>query len=194
MAEKRSRRKSHSQVHRSHYWHHCSRDEALPTASARKASSREPGGNCLHEAGADLVLNGHDHLYARYAPIKPYFDATMKLLLSRRHRYLARDFRSEKGHPGILSWAPGGGETLDAGVVLAPASKTDYDGAFNQAVSPGRNGELHWGVMALTLDPNGYQWDYESALEAPVAPSGTPVSYSDKGSALCHGGPWGNNY
>ena len=39
--------------------------------------------------------------------------------------------------------------------------------------------------MALTLDPNGYKWDFESALELPGAPAGT---YSDKGSGACHGG------
>ena len=32
--------------------------------------------------------------------------------------------------------------------------------------------------MALTLDRDGYKWDFESALELPGAPAGT---YSDKG-------------
>jgi hypothetical protein len=42
--------------------------------------------------------------------------------------------------------------------------------------------------MKLTLGPGGYRWDYESALESPTAPAGTPASYSDAGSARCHGG------
>jgi hypothetical protein len=27
----------------------------------------------------------------------------------------------------------------------------------------------YWGVMALTLNPNGYAWDFESALAGPTA-------------------------
>ena len=38
--------------------------------------------------------------------------------------------------------------------------------------------------MALTLDPNGYKWDFESALELPGAPAGP---FSDKGVGTCHG-------
>jgi hypothetical protein len=41
--------------------------------------------------------------------------------------------------------------------------------------------------MALTLNQNGYAWDFESALEAPVAPAGTPTTYSDNGVGTCHG-------
>ena len=52
--------------------------------------------------------------------------------------------------------------------------------------------------MALTLDPNGYKWDFESALEAPVAPAGSPATFSDTGVGICHGpangrGDNGNN-
>jgi hypothetical protein len=50
--------------------------------------------------------------------------------------------------------------------------------------------------MALTLDPSGYKWDFESALAAPTAAINGPTfpapaasgGYSDKGSASCHGG------
>ena len=40
--------------------------------------------------------------------------------------------------------------------------------------------------------PGSYDWDYESALINPSAPAGTPSSYSDSGSAQCHGGQDGN--
>jgi len=78
-----------------------------------------------------------------------------------------------------------GGETLDTVV----ASTTGDAGAqFNAANLEASTGD-YWGVMALTLDPNGYKWDFESALELPGAPAGT---YSDKGVGTCHGGPsWG---
>jgi hypothetical protein len=54
----------------------------------------------------------------------------------------------------------------------------------------------YWGVMALTLNPTGYSWDFESALAGPTAlfagngptvPAPTATGYSDQGSATCHG-------
>jgi len=142
----------------------------------------------LYDAGADLVVNGHDHLYARYAPIRPYFDAADTSVAGVTGTWLG----TSDPKRGIREFIVGtGGETLDT-LVTAPASSTDWDGTFNQKFLQKGTGN-YWGVMALTLDPNGYQWDYESALEAPVAPAGTPATFSDKGSAACHGGPFGNN-
>ncbi|HTW23640.1 MAG TPA: metallophosphoesterase [Candidatus Baltobacteraceae bacterium] len=141
----------------------------------------------LYDAGADLVLNGHDHLYARYAPIKPYFAPGDTSVTGVTGTWLG----TADPRRGIREFIVGtGGETLDT-LVTAPTSSTDYDGTFNQQFLQAGTGN-YWGVMALTLDPDGYQWDYESALEAPVAPAGTPATFSDKGSAACHGGPFGN--
>ena len=49
--------------------------------------------------------------------------------------------------------------------------------------------------MALTLDPNGYKWDFESALAGPTTLGNGPTlpaptangGYSDKGFGTCHG-------
>ena len=51
------------------YWHQ-------PTFSAADSLTEEgitsgTWWQLLYDAGADLVLNGHDHLYARYAPVRP---------------------------------------------------------------------------------------------------------------------------
>jgi hypothetical protein len=41
--------------------------------------------------------------------------------------------------------------------------------------------------MGLTLNQNGYAWDFESALKDPAQTTG-PASYSDQGSVgSCHG-------
>ncbi|MFY9856266.1 MAG: hypothetical protein WAK26_20545, partial [Terracidiphilus sp.] len=53
----------------------------------------------------------------------------------------------------------------------------------------------YWGVMGLTLNQNGYAWDFESALAGPTALSNGPTlpapnangGYSDKGVGTCHG-------
>ena len=41
--------------------------------------------------------------------------------------------------------------------------------------------------MALTLNHNGYAWDFESALKSPLADAGAPANFSDKGVGKCHG-------
>jgi hypothetical protein len=43
--------------------------------------------------------------------------------------------------------------------------------------------------MGLTLNQNGYAWDFESALKDPAQPTG-PATHSDKGVGACHGSRW----
>jgi hypothetical protein len=128
----------------------------------------------LYEYRADLVLNGHDHLYGRYRPLDP------------------------SGHSdperGIREFVVGtGGETLDPVVTTTVASGSgetnmeDPSGNvnFNAENLEAGTGEF-WGVMALTLNENGYAWDFESALKDPAQTTG-PDSFSDKGVGTCHG-------
>jgi acid phosphatase type 7 len=128
----------------------------------------------LYQYGADLVLNGHDHLYARYRPLDP-----------------SGNYDPQKG---IREFIVGtGGETLDTVVYTTTLPSTDGADAadlsgqanFNAQNIEAATGEF-WGVMGLTLNPNGYAWDFESALKDPAQTSG-PASYSDKGVGTCHG-------
>jgi len=157
------------------YWHQ-------PTFSAadsitQEGTTAQAFWQLLYEHKADLVLNGHDHLYARYRP------------LDYSGNYDPKN--------GIREFIVGtGGETLDTVVTTTvtaseattanpatnmedPEGRTNFN-AMNVEAATGN----FWGVMALTLDPNGYKWDFESALELPGAPAGT---YSDKGAGTCHG-------
>ena len=130
----------------------------------------------LYEHNADLVLNGHDHLYARYRPLDP-----------------SGNYDPSRG---IREFIVGtGGETLDPVVTTTATSGRDEilpaTRTFNAENLEAATGD-YWGVMALTLDPNGYKWDFESALEGPVnngqLPSASPTgTYSDKGVGFCHG-------
>jgi acid phosphatase type 7 len=151
------------------YWHQ-------PTFSANNGISLEgitaqAFWQLLYQYGADLVLNGHDHLYARYRPLDP----------------------NENYDPvkGIREFIVGtGGETLDTVELTGTSSDPDGNEDFNQENLEASTGEF-WGVMGLTLLPNGYAWDYESALKDPAQTTG-PASFSDKGFGSCHGGPsWG---
>jgi hypothetical protein len=173
------------------YWHQ-------PTFSATNSITQEGETaqafwELLYRFGADIVLNGHDHLYARYQPLDP------------------------TGKPdarrGIREFIVGsGGETLDP-IALTPvtaAQATSTNVATNQEDPSGNvnfnalnlqayTGD-YWGVMALTLNPSGYAWDFESALAGPVAATNGPTFpapnasgvYSDKGSASCHAGTSSN--
>lgn len=145
------------------YWHQ-------PTFSATGEPSAEGTAagawwKLLYRSGADLVLNGHEHVYARFAPQDPNGAADA------RH--------------GITEFIIGtGGEDLDT---LA----RNADGSF-AAANMITGQDQGYGAMKLTLNPNGYSWDYRPVLAAPGAPN-TALDYQDTGSARCHGsGPRGH--
>jgi acid phosphatase type 7 len=146
------------------YWHQ-------PLFSAANSLSEEGTTSqafwqLLYEHHADLVLNGHDHLYARYSPL------------------------DSSGNPdpmrGIREFIAGtGGETLDMVATTGTTSNPGGDNNFNKNNLEASTGN-YWGVMGLTLDEHGYKWDFEPALALPGAPAGP---YSDKGVGFCHGSP-----
>ncbi len=142
------------------YWHQ-------PTFSATGEPSTEGTAadtwwKLLYHAGADLVLNGHEHVYARFKPQDPNGN------VDTRH--------------GITQFIVGtGGEDLDSlarntdGSLANPNVVTGQDQAF--------------GAMKLTLTEHGYSWDYRPVLAGPGAPS-TALAYQDTGSARCHSIGW----
>jgi acid phosphatase type 7 len=153
------------------YWHQ-------PTFSPANSISEEgitaqAFWQLLYDHGADLVLNGHDHLYARYRPLDPSGNYDPKR--------------------GLREFVIGsGGETLDTLVtttVTSGASETNLEDPgghpnFNAANLEAGTGN-YWGVLGLRLEKTGYSWKYESALELPGAT--TPFPYIDKGTGTCHG-------
>jgi hypothetical protein len=154
------------------YWHQPS-FSAAGSVTLPEGQSALAFWQLLYQYGADLVLNGHDHLYARYRPLDP-----------------SGNYDPRKG---IREFIVGtGGETLDT-VVYTTAPGTDGADAadlsgqdnFNAVNIEAASGEF-WGVMGLTLNENGYAWDFESALKDPAQTTG-PVSFSDKGVGSCHG-------
>jgi hypothetical protein len=160
------------------YWHQ-------PTFSATNGITPEGIAaqtfwKLLYEHRADVVLNGHDHLYARYRPLNP----------------------SGKSDPqrGITEFIVGtGGETLDPVVATTVTSGSSETNMEDPSGNPNFNNENlvaatgdYWGVMALTLKENGFAWNFQSALQGPVDngqwPSVAPTgSYADKGVGACHG-------
>ncbi len=155
------------------YWHQPS-FSAAGSVTLPEGQSALAFWKLLYQYGADLVLNGHDHLYARYRPLDP-----------------SGNYDPQKG---IREFIVGtGGETLDTVVYTTTLPSTDGADAadlsgqanFNAQNIEAATGEF-WGVMGLTLNQNGYAWDFESALKDPAQTTG-PASFSDKGVGTCHG-------
>ena len=111
------------------YWHQ-------PTFSAADSLTEEGTTakafwELLYEYNADLVLNGHDHLYARYRPLDPSGNSDPRR--------------------GIREFIVGtGGETLDT-VVTTNTTTADPSANpnFNAQNLEAASGNF-WGVMALT--------------------------------------------
>ena len=128
------------------YWHQ-------PTFSATNGITPEGIAaqtfwRLLYEHKADLVLNGHDHLYAHYRPLNP-----------------SGNFDPQRG---ITEFIVGtGGETLDPVVTTPVTSGSSETNMEDPSGNTNFNGENlvaasgdYWGVMALTLNQNGYAWHY----------------------------------
>jgi PKD repeat protein len=98
----------------------------------------------LYAAGAEIILNGHQHFYERFAPMTPD--------------------RVRDDATGIRQFIVGtGGESSVAPTIdIAPNSE-----ALGQP----------FGVLKLTLRPDGYDWEFLATALRP---------FTDTGSGTCH--------
>jgi hypothetical protein len=138
------------------YWHQptFSSTSTPFTSDSTEGAAADAWWKLLYQHHATLVLNGHDHVYSRFAPMDPSGNADPRR--------------------GIREFIVGtGGEDLDTVTPATPNLEAWAD--------------QYYGVLKLTLKPNGYAWDFESAQLSPNAPAGTASSYSDTGSASCNG-------
>lgn len=107
------------------------------------ASSMGPLWNALYARRADVVLNGHEHLYERFAKQNPSGQADPQ---------------------GIRQFTVGTG------------GASHYGFSTPLPTSEVRNGNT-FGVLKLTLHPNGYDWQF-----VPVA----GATFTDRGSNTCN--------
>ncbi len=115
-------------------------------SGSRHGSSRGPAPlwEALYERGVEVVLNGHEHVYERFAPQSP---------------------------DGSLDEARGIREFI---VGTGGASPYGFDTPL--ANSEARNSG-DFGVLKLTLYPDGYTWEFVSTRAG---------GYSDSGATPCH--------
>ena len=148
------------------YWHQPTFSATTDSTATVPASAPGAGGQegavadawwqLLYDNRATLILNGHEHIYARMRPMDPTGASDPK-----------------HGIPEIIIGT--GGESLDTlavsnGVYANPNVVTGYDQGY--------------GVMNLTLKPNGYAFTYKPVL-AGTGASPSALDYSDSGSGSC---------
>ena len=123
------------------FWHH-----PRFSSGAKHGSSRAVDGlwSGLLDAGADVVLSGHEHSFERFAPL----DVEGRV--------------DQAGGIRQFVVGTGGRSHYPFGSPIA-GSEARLSGSF--------------GVLQLTLGPEGYDWRFETAQGGPPA---------DSGSATCH--------
>jgi hypothetical protein len=168
------------------YWH-----QPTWSASAPPANSTTPGTGSgegtaadawwqlLQDHGADLVLNGHEHLYARFAPMNAAGQAD---------KHGIREFIVGTGGEGLDALSTdAAGQVAIPNLEAAQGAGSAFQNGNTTSGFPGA-----FGVMKLTLGQNGYSWDYQSAAAPNVNGSVAWGSFYDTGSAMCHGPAQGN--
>jgi 3',5'-cyclic AMP phosphodiesterase CpdA len=105
----------------------------------------QPAWEVLHQAGVEVVLNGHEHNYERFAPQTPAGAADPQ--------YGIREFVA----------GTGGGELYPFDSLPEPNSEVRRTGSY--------------GVLALRLRADGYNWRFVPVPED---------TFADSGSGLCH--------
>lgn len=149
------------------YWHQPTFSATTASTPTVPASAPGAGGQegqvadawwkLLYANHATLVLNGHEHAYARLKPVDP-----------------SGAYDPKNGIPEFIVGT--GGEALDT---LA----RNADGSFaNPDVVTGY--DQGYGTMKLTLKPNGYAFSYAPALQGAGLPA-SALDYSDAGSGTC---------
>ncbi|MFG2791749.1 metallophosphoesterase family protein [Streptomyces sp. NPDC048419] len=148
------------------YWHQPT--FSATTASTATVPASAPGADGIEGAAADawwkllyrhratLVLNGHQHAYARLRAMNP-----------------AGEYDPAHGIPEFI--VRSGGEALDT------LAGTEGDYANPNVVTAQA---AAFGVMKLTLKSHSYNWSYQPTLPGPGFDS-TALKYGDTGSGTC---------
>jgi hypothetical protein len=135
-------------------------DPAAPGVGSDEGAAADTWWKLLYRAHATLVLNGHEHVYARFRPMNP------------NGQYDPRH--------GITQFTVGtGGEDLDT---LA----TEADGSYSNPNVLAAQDQA-FGVMKFELGPNHYSWDYQPAAAGPGFDASS-LAYSDSGQGTCRSG------
>jgi hypothetical protein len=165
------------------YWHQptfsvtsAPASATVPGADSGEGTAADQWWQLLQAHGADVVLNGHEHVYARSAPMNAQGQADPRGI---------RQFIVGTGGEALDSLYTSGGQVAVPNLQAAQGSGTAFQNGKTTTGYPGA-----FGVMKLTLSEHSYSWDYESATAPTVNGAPAWASFSDAGSAMCHGPSW----
>jgi acid phosphatase type 7 len=109
------------------YWH-----QPRYSSGGRQGSQTQPLWELLYDAGTDVVLTGHDHVYERFAKLGRGTPAAVDPVADPN---------------GIREWVVGlGGRNVTSWSTIRAESEVRDNSAF--------------GVLKLTLHANGYDWQF----------------------------------
>jgi hypothetical protein len=109
------------------YWH-----QPRYSSGGRQGSQTQPLWELLYDAGADVVLTGHDHTYERFGKLGRGTPAAVDPVADPN---------------GIREWVVGlGGRNITSWSTIRAQSEVRDNSAF--------------GVLKLTLHSNGYDWQF----------------------------------
>jgi hypothetical protein len=131
------------------YWHHARFSSGIHGSNR----AYDPFWRDLYEAGADIVLSGHDHHYERFAPLNP----EGKLDQKRGLREFVVGTGGKGGWRGFYRFLPFGDRRN-------PNSEVQNSDTF--------------GVLVLTLRPAGYQWRFLPEPGETFTDSGTGLCHT----------------
>lgn len=130
---------------------------AAPGVGSAEGLAADAWWNLLYKSHASLILNGHEHVYARFRPMDPN-----------------GNYDPKHGIPQIIVGT--GGEDLDTlATVGSSYSNPNVVTAQDQA----------FGVLNLELGRNGYSFDYRPVMAGPGFDS-SALAYRDTGTGTCH--------
>jgi hypothetical protein len=132
---------------------------AAPGVGSAEGGAADAWWQLLYKAHASLILNGHEHVYARFKPMDP-----------------AGNYDPKRGITQITVGT--GGEDLDTLATMGTGafSNPNVVTAFDQG----------FGVLDLHLSQDSYSFTYKPVLAGPGFDA-SALSYSDAGSGRCHG-------
>lgn len=149
------------------YWHQPTFSATTASTASVPASAPGAGGTegaatdawwkLLYASHATLILNGHEHAYARTKPLDP-----------------AGNVDPKNGIPQFIVGS--GGEALDT------LAGTEGNYANPNVVTAEASA---YGVLKLNLDQHGYSWDFTPTLAGAGNPSSV-LDYRDSGRGSCH--------
>ncbi|MFC1412654.1 metallophosphoesterase [Streptacidiphilus sp. N1-12] len=129
---------------------------AAPGAGGIEGAAADAWWKLLYQRHATLILNGHEHAYARLRPMNP-----------------AGQYDKAHGIPEFIIGS--GGEALDT-LAGTPGNYANPNVVTAQASA--------FGVMNFTLKAHSYSWNYKPVEPGPGFDA-TALQYSDSGSGTC---------